>query len=1052
MIKTLMRFGYVFSLSICLLLLGACKQSALSPTLTWYVYNQDISEHPQLSYKLVQRAGIPMLIKAWGYEAEFELTTTDPNTQESNNTRTPFIRLGPQFHLLEKREVDTEIQITLTAINFTKNAQISVEAYELSEADKASRQQINAYRLISEATESTKSEKTDIWRERIRKLQKASQILNNLGQDEIRMWVESYENYFTYFPLYQYNEAIAKSKKLEKEAGHHGLADIELLALQIQGQALIERNLTDTEAVVRKKHLEAQSIFDRALMIANQLGFEFEQAWIINSKGTGFFYAGDQTKALEENYQAEIMAANLLDNFLLTTVRSNIVSAYVESGEIKGAIDVLTKIAESISIKNNPSRIALAYVEIAKLHSVLYEFPQAINGLSTALNFFEKIGDHESQGRTLFSLASAYFEIGRSTHSINLLSLALLEFESANYGRGLYDVHGKLANIYRHLGQFNDVSQHRDEQLKYLANDQERASTIFESAKDLYIQERFSDSKQRFIQGQKLMLATKRENLAIISSLYLCLIEYRFESSDNHCLANFQRSALTDIQSISNIRRKLEGKFLWAQLNLKANRQNEAFTVLDELVNDIRFYRKSLPGVLGAWFWENNKKIFEVYLKVSADRHSDLSESAFESLMAIQKIKSINSPKKEYEATAQTNNDDLKTAKAIRTLIANIESGKTKLSNVDLSNQLDSLILRTSNDSSQVDEEINSRWLQDALTSLPENSALLTICSFGDEVYVWIANKEEITLEKLAQNFDVNSALSKVMENIRNQGSTRIRSELENLGRSLLQPVMAHLPETIFFLPLGNFNGFPLEALIVEGQYLIEQHQVINISSLDFLKSISNSRFLEVDTNQIFVAGNQFFNDSLVMDLPGTSTELANIAKIFNESDIHFATGGDLSTDTFSGPEIKKADIIHIASHAVLDVNYPDLSRIYLNTGSSRQPNAAEAILAPSDIRSGHYQADLVFLSACQTSGLNKFAFDSNLGFVSEFIISGSSAVIASLWPISDSETAVLVKNFYSALKQNVNLAHSLTNTKRAYIQNNPSNRVAVWAAFQLFI
>jgi len=1048
----LVRISYFFFTVICLLLLGACKQSAIPPTLSWSIYNQDISQETPLLFRLKQRAGRPMLIKAWGYEVEFELTTTDPETQESHSTRTPYIRLGPQFQLVEKIDVDTEIQVTLTPINFTKNAHISVETYELSEADQASRRQIEAYRLISSALESTQSEDKELWLKKVEELNEAGQILHDLKQDETRMWIQSYEYYFTYFPLYQYDEAIAKSRKLEKEANRQGLADIELLALQIQGQALVERNSGDTEEVASRKRLEALSIFDRAISIANRKDYGFERAWTLLNKGASFFYAGNQPRALEVSYRAEMLAKELSDHYLLTMAQANIVNVYIEFGEIDGAIDALTKIVGSISVEDDLSLAARIYTDIAMLHSKLYEFPQAIDLSSYALKIFTLLGDEESLGRTRLQLASTYFEIGNTKSALELLGLALVDLSTANYGTGLYVSHKLLANIYRHLGKFEEMSQHRDQQLRYLSTDFERASFSFESAKDLVAQEQISDSRLWFTKAQQLAATTRRENLRKISSLYICLIEPLHESHDDRCLANSQNLTLAGIESISNIRMRFEGLYLWAQIRLKAGAQNEAFAVLDTLVKDIRFYRTSLPGVLGAWFWENNKDIFETYVKVAADRQADATAGAYESLKAIQTVKGISFPAYKRNAADQKNHVEYEAARTIRTLIANLESGKSQLNDEELSDQLNKIILSTSDSSTGPGREASHSWLQVGLANLPENSALLTIYIFGDETYVWIASRQEVILRKLARHSDINSILVKVKENIRLQGSASIQPELESLGRSLLQPVIAQLPKTIFFLPLGEFNGFPLEALKVNGQYLIEHHQVINVRSLDFLKSASNSGFLEAGTSKIFITGNQPFNDVSIMDLPGVSGELANIAKIFSESDTFIAIGDNLTTDAFYSSKIKAADIIHIASHAVLDINYPELSRIYLNPPSSDKSTPNDSILVPSDIRAGHFNADLVFLSACQTSGYNQFAFDSNLGFVSEFINSGSQAVIASLWPISDSDTTSIVNSFYSLLKLDANVINSLTKVKRVYINSNPSGRVATWAAFQLYL
>jgi len=57
--------------------------------------------------------------------------------------------------------------------------------------------------------------------------------------------------------------------------------------------------------------------------------------------------------------------------------------------------------------------------------------------------------------------------------------------------------------------------------------------------------------------------------------------------------------------------------------------------------------------------------------------------------------------------------------------------------------------------------------------------------------------------------------------------------------------------------------------------------------------------------------------------------------------------------------------------------------------------------------------ADMVFLSACQT-GLGKIsAGDDVIGLNRSFFFAGTHTVISSLWRVSDVSTAILIKSFY---------------------------------------
>jgi CHAT domain-containing protein len=62
-------------------------------------------------------------------------------------------------------------------------------------------------------------------------------------------------------------------------------------------------------------------------------------------------------------------------------------------------------------------------------------------------------------------------------------------------------------------------------------------------------------------------------------------------------------------------------------------------------------------------------------------------------------------------------------------------------------------------------------------------------------------------------------------------------------------------------------------------------------------------------------------------------------------------------------------------------------------------------------------KASLVVLSGCQT-GLGKLSSgDEFIGLTRAFIYAGTPSVVASLWKVDDSSTAVLMANFYKNLK-----------------------------------
>jgi CHAT domain-containing protein len=108
---------------------------------------------------------------------------------------------------------------------------------------------------------------------------------------------------------------------------------------------------------------------------------------------------------------------------------------------------------------------------------------------------------------------------------------------------------------------------------------------------------------------------------------------------------------------------------------------------------------------------------------------------------------------------------------------------------------------------------------------------------------------------------------------------------------------------------------------------------------------------------------------------------------------------------------------IHFASHAVFDWERPAES--YLRLAGSDRLKLDE--LLPQLRGSG---LDLVVLSACETAVARVTATpDEFLGFPAAFLHGGARTVVATLWPVSDAATALLMRRFYAELQD----AHATT-------------------------
>jgi CHAT domain-containing protein len=99
--------------------------------------------------------------------------------------------------------------------------------------------------------------------------------------------------------------------------------------------------------------------------------------------------------------------------------------------------------------------------------------------------------------------------------------------------------------------------------------------------------------------------------------------------------------------------------------------------------------------------------------------------------------------------------------------------------------------------------------------------------------------------------------------------------------------------------------------------------------------------------------------------------------------------------------------VLHLATHGVFRADNPSFSSIKL----------ADAWLTVRDLAEIARGAQLVTLSACETGVNGISAGDEVIGLTRGLLGAGCSAVVASLWTVSDESTARLMERFYAGLR-----------------------------------
>jgi len=224
--------------------------------------------------------------------------------------------------------------------------------------------------------------------------------------------------------------------------------------------------------------------------------------------------------------------------------------------------------------------------------------------------------------------------------------------------------------------------------------------------------------------------------------------------------------------------------------------------------------------------------------------------------------------------------------------------------------------------------------------------------------------------------------------------------------------------------------------------------------------------FLDSDVLQGALARDEAALASLPR-LPRTRQEVERVAAVIPNATI--LLGAQASEQALvrlaRTGELEAFDIIHLATHALVDDERPEQSALILSQVGLPNPLDAamagtwlyDGLLRVDEILSGwELGADLVTLSGCQTALGRQAAGEGYLGFAHAFLQAGARSLLVSLWRVEDEATALLMERFYANLAAGERRADALREAKR-WLRDytdatgeQPFRHPAYWSAFML--
>lgn len=249
---------------------------------------------------------------------------------------------------------------------------------------------------------------------------------------------------------------------------------------------------------------------------------------------------------------------------------------------------------------------------------------------------------------------------------------------------------------------------------------------------------------------------------------------------------------------------------------------------------------------------------------------------------------------------------------------------------------------------------------------------------------------------------------------------------LERLHRSLIRPLQDRLigRRRLYIVPYGMLHSMPFNLLYDGAHHFIEMFEIVVLPTAGLLawpapRAPAGAMALVYDRQE---------------RLPSVYAEVDALTRMF---DTRCYAGGEATRSRlYDAPR----QILHIAAHGEHRPDDPDFSYIELGDGQ----------LFIDDLLQLDLGYELVTLSACETGRMRVAPHDEVMGLNCAFLYAGAGAVLASLWRVDDSDTAVLMEHFYRSLCQGASKARAIQEAQQSFLRDVPSPHPARWGAFQL--
>ena len=274
------------------------------------------------------------------------------------------------------------------------------------------------------------------------------------------------------------------------------------------------------------------------------------------------------------------------------------------------------------------------------------------------------------------------------------------------------------------------------------------------------------------------------------------------------------------------------------------------------------------------------------------------------------------------------------------------------------------------------------------------------------------------------------------------------------LGEAFFGPVLAALPrevEELVVIPDGVLHELPIDALrAADGHFLAERFQIATVGSAALLLHLRTIAppiapwLVALASPELSPAARERFETALGNGHPSAlphSIEEGRLALAAFSGQGEVYSGREATESVLSRPGARQPSLIHLASHALLDMLRPEHSGLLLAGEAGR-----DGVLDIDEIVQLRLTGPVVVLASCRSSAGPVHRAEGTMSLARAFLHAGARSVVGNLRPVRDEESLAFFRVFYHHVAEGLGVGAALTQAKRDGIERG--HPAASWAGY----